>query len=94
MPALTRDGTPWVPLYIDAIDQKKCIGCGRCFKVCGHGVLGMKGITEDEELVEADDDEAERMVMTIVDGGKCVGCHACGLVCGSKAMTHVAATAG
>ena len=34
------------------------------------------------------------MVMTIADGGKCVGCNACGLVCGSKAMTHVAASAG
>ena len=90
---VSRDGTPWEPMYIEAIDPVTCIGCGRCFKVCGRGVLAMMGATEDGDLVEADDDEAERMVMTIAAKGKCIGCGACAQVCSTKAQTHVAASA-
>jgi ferredoxin len=35
--ALTRDGTPWEPMFLEAIDPESCIGCGRCFKVCAQG---------------------------------------------------------
>ena len=84
--ALRRDGTSWDPMFIEVIDAETCIGCGRCFKVCGHGVLAMMGMTEDDDLVAADDDEAERMVMTIADRGRCIGCAACALVCSSKAI--------
>ena len=87
----TRDGTPWVPSYVDGIDPKLCIGCGRCFKVCGQGVLKMMGIDEEGGLVAADDDDAERMVMTVSDGGKCIGCGACVRVCGKSAHKHSAA---
>ncbi|MDA8098945.1 MAG: 4Fe-4S binding protein, partial [Nitrospiraceae bacterium] len=31
----TRGGKSWTPRFVDAIDQEKCIGCGRCYKVCG-----------------------------------------------------------
>jgi Nif-specific ferredoxin III len=89
---LTRDGAPWVPLYLDAIDEAKCIGCGRCNKVCGRDVLGMKGLTEDGEECEIDDEEMERIVTTIVNKGNCIGCNACARVCGAKgAQIHVAA---
>ena len=88
---LTRDGTPWVPLYLDAIAMETCIGCGRCFKVCDRGVLAMMGVDEDGELIEPDDDDAERMVMTVAATGACIGCNACARVCGSGAMTHVTA---
>lgn len=86
----TRDGTPWMPSYVDDIDAKLCIGCGRCFKVCGQGVLKMMGIDEDGGLVAADDDDAERMVMTVSNGGKCIGCGACVRVCGKSAHKHSA----
>lgn len=89
--ALRRDGTPWQPMFVEAIDAAVCIGCGRCHKVCTHGVLDMKGITEDGDLVAADDDEAERMVMTIAAKGRCVGCGSCTQVCGSKAITLIPA---
>lgn len=89
--ALRRDGTTWDPMFLDAIDDAVCIGCGRCFKVCKHDVLAMKGIDEDGEMVDAGDDDAERMVMTVFDKGKCVGCYACHQVCGSKAMVFITA---
>ena len=36
--AVTRGGTPWTPQFVEAIDSKVCIGCGRCFKVCPRDV--------------------------------------------------------
>lgn len=92
--AFTRDGTPWTPLYLDAINPQKCIGCGRCQKVCGHDVLGMQGLSEDGEVVPIDDEEMERLVAVVVNKGNCIGCNACARVCGSKgAQVHVAAAA-
>ena len=90
--ALRRDGTPWMPMFIEAINDETCIGCGRCYKVCVHGVLAMVGLTEDGERVEPDDDEAERMIMMISAAGRCVGCGACTRVCGSKSITLVPAS--
>jgi Nif-specific ferredoxin III len=91
--ALTRDGTPWVPMYLESIDPEKCIGCGRCQKVCNQGVIGLQGLSEDGDVVEIDDEEMERLVSVVVAKGKCIGCNACARVCSSKAMTHVAADA-
>ncbi|WP_235656474.1 4Fe-4S binding protein, partial [Fischerella thermalis] len=28
------------------IDEHKCIGCGRCFKICGHDVLLLRAMNE------------------------------------------------
>jgi len=89
--ALRRDGTPWQPMFIEEINGETCIGCGRCFKVCTHDVLAMMGMTEDDELVAPDDDEVERMVMTIANMGNCVGCESCVQVCGSKSITLISA---
>jgi Nif-specific ferredoxin III len=89
--ALRRDGTPWQPMFIEAINGETCIGCGRCYKVCTHAVLAMMGMTEDDELVAPDDDEVERMVMTIANKGKCVGCESCVQVCGSKSISLISA---
>jgi Nif-specific ferredoxin III len=83
---LTRDGTPWVPVYLEGVDEETCIGCGRCFKVCGQGVLAMGWMTEDGDPCEADSDDAERMIATIANGGACVGCGACYRVCGTKSL--------
>jgi len=32
-------GEQWTPSFVTALDDQKCIGCGRCFKVCSRGVL-------------------------------------------------------
>jgi Nif-specific ferredoxin III len=87
--AVTRDGRAWHPSYLLDIDQKICIGCGRCFKVCGRSVMTLRGINEDGDLVGLDDDEEIlRKVMTVTDPGACIGCGACGRVCGKNCQRH------
>ncbi|MBZ8135266.1 ferredoxin III, nif-specific [Afifella sp. IM 167] len=89
----TRDGRDWMPEYLMSIDPKVCIGCGRCFKVCARSVMTLRGVTEDGEFVdmdEEDEDELERKVMVIADGGNCIGCGACYRVCPTGAQTHAA----
>ena len=39
----TRDGTPWTPSYLLAIDGGRCFGCGRCYKVCSRDVMHLMG---------------------------------------------------
>lgn len=93
----TRDGRDWQPEYLLSIDPKKCIGCGRCFKVCGRNVMTLKGISEEGELVDLedddDDDEIEKKVMVMNDEGACIGCGACSRVCPTNCQTHAAAQA-
>jgi Nif-specific ferredoxin III len=85
----TRDGRVWNPSYLQSIDPDTCIGCGRCFKVCGRSVMTLQGFTEDGDLVSLDDDEEIlRKVMTVTDPGACIGCGACSRVCGKNCQTH------
>ncbi len=85
----TRDGRDWSPRYLDSIDFDACIGCGRCFKVCGRSVMAPieKPIDDDFD----DDEECVTTVMSVIDAGDCIGCEACAKVCAKKAHTHVAA---
>jgi len=86
--ALTRDGREWIPAYLDSVDSDACIGCGRCFKVCGRGVMApVEKAWDDDE--EDDDELLATTVMSVVDAGACVGCEACAKVCAKKAHTHV-----
>ncbi|UPT95981.1 ferredoxin III, nif-specific [Bradyrhizobium barranii subsp. apii] len=94
MSLTARDGRDWTPDYLTSIDAKKCIGCGRCFKVCGRGVMALKGINEDGELVDLDDDdEIEKKIMVLNDQGACIGCGACARVCPANCQVHVSAPA-
>ncbi|OKO72267.1 MULTISPECIES: ferredoxin III, nif-specific [unclassified Bradyrhizobium] len=96
MSVVARDGRRWTPDYLNSIDAKKCIGCGRCFKVCGRDVMTLKGISEEGELVDLDDDEddeIEKKMMVISDQGACIGCGACARVCPANCQTHVSAEA-
>ncbi len=92
----TRDGRDWKPDYLISIDAKKCIGCGRCYKVCGRNVMTLKGINEEGDLVDIEDDEddeVEKKVMVMADDGACIGCGACARVCPTNCQTHAPAAA-
>ncbi|HET9957462.1 MAG TPA: ferredoxin III, nif-specific [Polyangiaceae bacterium] len=86
----TRDGRDWQPQYLLKIDAKACIGCGRCYKVCGREVMTLKGINDEGEVVELeeDEDEIEKKVMVMADTGACIGCGACARVCPTNCQTH------
>lgn len=91
-------GKVWTPQFVGEIDQEKCIGCGRCYKVCGREVLEMVGINEDGEMVrmsadEDDDDEYDKKVMSIANVANCVGCEACAKICPKQCYTHGAVAA-
>jgi|ERR1035438_5997558 Nif-specific ferredoxin III len=86
--SVSRDRRAWQPSYLLEIDPKICIGCGRCFKVCGRSVMDLKGIREGGEIVSLDDDEIERKIMTVSDQGACIGCAACARVCPKGCQTH------
>lgn len=95
--AYTRGGAEYVPEFLMAIDEEKCIGCGRCFKVCGRDVMTLHGLTEDGALVlpgteeyEDVEDEIVKRVMGIVHPENCIGCGACARVCPSDCQSHAA----
>ena len=90
------DGRSWTPRFVAKINEEKCIGCGRCFRVCGRDVLQLKGVNEDGDYVEIamgddeddDDGEYEKKVMTIGNQMNCVGCEACAKICPKKCYSH------
>jgi len=87
----TRDGRSWQPEYLLKIDVNTCIGCGRCFKVCGRDVMTLKGLNSEGALVALDDDEdddVDKKVMAMADAGACIGCGACARVCPTNCQTH------
>ncbi|MBI5230924.1 MAG: ferredoxin III, nif-specific [Coriobacteriales bacterium] len=85
----TRDGREWMPSYIESIDAEACIGCGRCFKVCGQSVLAPieKPYDEDEDDDEYGEETASQ-IMSVADPGACIGCVACARVCAKRAPKH------
>ncbi len=91
------DGRTWTPRFVKAINQQACIGCGRCFKVCGRDVLQLAGVSAEGELIPIavdfdDDDEYEKKVMTIANQVNCIGCEACSRICPKKCYSHAPMT--
>ncbi|MBF0190350.1 MAG: ferredoxin III, nif-specific [Magnetococcales bacterium] len=95
--SLTRGGTPWMPTFITLLDGKRCIGCGRCFKVCPRevfdlvdrdSVAGLSGSEEEEDWQDDGFDDDPHMVMIIHNADDCIGCAACSKVCPKRCHTH------
>ena len=83
----TRSGQEWTPKFIESIDADKCIGCGRCYKVCSREVLELT-----EKPFEGEDEYGDDMgnkVMSIANYGNCIGCEACSRICTKRCHVHV-----
>ena len=57
---LTLGGEAWTPQFVLELDVKKCIGCGRCFRVCARDVFELVereslGLVEEEDDYDDDD---------------------------------------
>ena len=91
---ITRGGTPWVPQFVTALNEQKCIGCGRCFKVCPRDVLTIvQRAIDDIDLDDDDDDDdddSDNSFMTLSNAMDCIGCEACSRVCPKACFTHAA----
>lgn len=75
---LTRGKTEWTPMFVKGVDDNKCIGCGRCMKICAHDVLAPK---------EVDEEESAKMFASVKHPDNCIGCQACGRTCTKKAFS-------
>ncbi len=92
------NGHAWTPRFVQTLNGTRCIGCGRCYRVCGRDVFELVGLTEEGERIvvkmtaadEDDDDdvEYERKVMTIAHQENCVGCEACSRICPKQCHSH------
>lgn len=86
---ITRGGREWTPAFVTALDQGRCIGCGRCFKVCPRNVFEL--IEREEEIDDDDGDgfsDDTAMVMSLSDPLDCIGCQACSKVCPKDCHSH------
>jgi Nif-specific ferredoxin III len=85
---LTRGGVEWIPQFVVHLAQEKCIGCGRCYKVCPRDVLDLveRELDDDDE---GDDDNT--MMMSIANALDCIGCGSCGRVCPKSCYTYAPA---
>ena len=88
--AITRGGTPWTPEFAVTLDGKKCIGCGRCYKVCTRDVLELIDRSEDDLPEDDDEDDSDSIssVMSLADPMDCTGCGACSRVCPKACFTN------
>ena len=89
---LTAGGAVWTPAFVQAIAQERCIGCGRCFKVCPRDVFDLVDRADVLDADAIDDfdglDEDNAHVMNIANGFDCIGCEACSRVCPKNCFTH------
>ncbi|HRX70123.1 MAG: ferredoxin III, nif-specific [Candidatus Competibacteraceae bacterium] len=92
---VTRGGTSWIPQFVTELDESKCIGCGRCFKVCPRDVLtivqrAIDDVDLDDDDDDDDDDDSDNSFMTLSNAMDCIGCEACSRVCPKACFTHSA----
>jgi Nif-specific ferredoxin III len=87
----TFGGAVWTPNYVTDLNQRTCIGCGRCFKVCPRDVFDL---IEKDDVEDFDDDYGDfedddnTMVMSLKNPADCIGCEACSKVCPKDCFSH------
>lgn len=90
MQGLTRGGAAWTPQFVTSVNASKCIGCGRCYKVCPRQVFALADRIEVLGVDDDLDDDDELKVMTLRDAMDCIGCQSCARVCPKQCHTHAA----
>ncbi|MDT4332593.1 ferredoxin III, nif-specific [Methylomonas sp. MED-D] len=88
---VTFGGSVWTPSYVTDLNQRDCIGCGRCFKVCPRDVFDLvdRGdVLDAADLEDFDEDDDNTMVMSLKNAADCIGCEACSKVCPKACFTH------
>ncbi len=89
---ITAGGAAWTPVFVQDINQTRCIGCGRCFKVCPRDVFDLvdrSDVLSEDDIDDYDDlEEDNAQVMRIAHGNDCIGCSACSRVCPKNCFTH------
>lgn len=102
---LTLGGGEWLPKFVSKLDPKRCIGCGRCFRVCPRDVLSLverESLALDDDMDDdddpfGDDDDDDgfsddtAMVMSLANRLDCIGCEACAKICPKNCFTLDAA---
>lgn len=87
----TFGGAIWTPNYVTDLNQRTCIGCGRCFKVCPRDVFDLIDKDDaddfDDDYGDFEDDD-NTMVMSLKNPADCIGCEACSKVCPKDCFTH------
>ena len=86
---ITRGGMAWIPMFVTALKQENCIGCGRCYKVCPRDVFELVERESDDDDDDFSDDTS--MVMAIANPLDCIGCQACSKVCPKDCHSHAPA---
>lgn len=89
----TLGGGEWLPKFVAKLDAGRCIGCGRCYKVCSRAVLAL--VERSNILTDSDDDDDEgdgfdddtAMVMSLANRLDCIGCEACSKICPKNCFT-------
>jgi len=90
---MTRGGAEWTPEFIIGLNQERCIGCGRCYKVCPRNVFDLVERELDDDDDDDDFSDDTSMVMTVADALDCIGCQACSRVCPKQCHEHAPAEA-
>ncbi len=89
---VTAGGTLWTPSFVKSINQTRCIGCGRCYKVCPRDVFDLvdrADVLSENEIDDYDDlDEDNAKVMSLANALDCIGCEACSKVCPKGCFSH------
>lgn len=90
----TFGGSEWTPAFVSNLNQRTCIGCGRCLKVCPRDVFDLIDKDDLDLSEEFDDDYGDfedddnSMTMSLKNPADCIGCEACSKVCPKNCFTH------
>ena len=76
---ITRGRREWIPKFVRSVDEERCIGCGRCMKICAHGVLAPVEVVDEYE--------SSKMCASVQNADDCIGCEACGHTCKKQAFS-------